>query len=131
VIATGASASASELIVNALRPFIPVVLVGETTFGKPVGQYGIEFCDKVLAPVSFTLRNARGEGDYFGGFAPDCPAADDVAHDLGDPNEASLAVALTVARTGSCGAPAAAARARTPDSLRSRLSGWQQLIGAF
>jgi C-terminal processing protease CtpA/Prc len=130
VIATGASASASELIVNALRPFIPVVLVGATTFGKPVGQYGIEFCDKVLAPVSFTLRNARGEGDYFGGFAPDCPADDDVAHDLGDPNEASLAAALTVARTGSCGTPAAAP-ARTPDRLRPRLTGWEQLIGAF
>ncbi len=39
VVTTRASASASELVINALRPFIPVTIVGDTTFGKPVGQY--------------------------------------------------------------------------------------------
>ena len=77
VVTTGGSASASELVINALRPFIPVTTVGETTYGKPVGQYGITFCDKVLYPVAFTLRNALGQGDYFSGIAADCPAADD------------------------------------------------------
>jgi C-terminal processing protease CtpA/Prc len=60
VITTRASASASELIINSLRPFIPVVVIGGRTYGKPVGQYGINFCDKVLAPVAFTLKNADG-----------------------------------------------------------------------
>ena len=33
----------------------PVVIVGDRTYGKPVGQYAIPFCDKILAPVSFQL----------------------------------------------------------------------------
>ena len=68
VVTTGGSASASELVINALRPFIPVAVIGSRTYGKPVGQYAIEFCDKLLAPVSFALRNADGQGDFFDGF---------------------------------------------------------------
>jgi hypothetical protein len=130
VITTRSSASASELLINALRPFIDVVIVGETTYGKPVGQYGFDFCDKVLVPVAFTLRNALGYGDYFGGFAPDCAAADDYEHPLGDVAEASLAEALHFIDTGRC---SAAARTRSrPRDLRSLLreDGWQQLLGA-
>ena len=37
VITTRASASASELIINGLRPYIPVTVVGDRTYGKPVG----------------------------------------------------------------------------------------------
>ena len=74
VITTGSSASASELVINALRPFMPVILIGDRTGGKPVGQRVFTFCDKALAPVSFVLRNANGEGDFFqGGSRP--PAA--------------------------------------------------------
>jgi carboxyl-terminal processing protease len=130
VITTRASASASELVVNSLRPFIKVVLVGDTTYGKPVGQYGFNFCDKVLVPVSFTLRNALGYGDFFGGFPPDCAAADDFEHPLGDAGEASLTEALHFIDSGTCSA-AARTRAR-PRDLRPLLreSGWQQLLGA-
>ena len=39
VITSRASASASELVINGLRPFMPVVLIGDATYGKPVGQY--------------------------------------------------------------------------------------------
>lgn len=134
VITTGATASASELVVNGLRPFIPVFTVGETTYGKPVGQYGLPFCDKVLYPVSFTLRNSLGQGDYFGGIAPTCSAGDDADHQLGDPLEASLAEALTVARTGDCSTPQPTSgpqRVReTPRDLLPRARGLEQLIGA-
>jgi len=131
VITTRASASASELVINSLRPFIKVALVGETSYGKPVGQYGFNFCDKVLLPVSFTLRNAAGYGDFFGGFAPDCPAGDDIEHQLAEPAEASLAEALHFIGTGSCSA-GARMRARTRDFRPLlRESGWQHLIGAY
>ena len=132
VITTRSSASASELIINALRPFIPVTVIGDATFGKPVGQYGFEFCDKVLFPVAFTLRNARGEGDFFGGFPPDCAAADDLDRQLGDPAEASLAEALHFVRTGACGAGTRSLGAR-PASTRFDLpkDGRQVLIGAW
>lgn len=131
VIATSASASASELVINSLRPFMPVVVIGDRTYGKPVGQYGIEFCEKVLFPVAFSLVNANGEGDYFGGIPADCPAADDIEHELGAPEERSLAEALHFVRAGAC-SPRAPAAARTLRSLSTvdRTTGWQSLVNA-
>ncbi len=132
VITTRGSASASELVINALRPFMPVIVIGDTTYGKPVGQYAIPFCDRVMAPVSFALRNARGEGDFFGGFAPDCPAPDDIEHDLGEATEGSLAEALRYVQTGSCSPRTSeTARARVVDELLPRAGGWRQLVGAY
>jgi C-terminal processing protease CtpA/Prc len=130
-ITTRSSASASELVINALRPFIPVTIVGDTTYGKPVGQYGFNFCDKVLAPVAFQLRNAKGEGDFFSGLPADCPAADDADHLLGDPAEASLGEALYFLQNGRCSpAAASSATARALRASRSepRATGWQSLI---
>jgi hypothetical protein len=111
VITSRASASASELLINSLRPFVPVVTVGERTLGKPVGQYSIEFCDKVLHPVTFFVRNAQKDGMFFDGIAANCAADDDVRHALGDPREASLAEALHYMRTGACRAAATSAPA--------------------
>ena len=131
VITTRSSASASELVINALRPFIPVVIVGDRTYGKPVGQYQIDFCDKMLAPVSFVVQNANGEGDYFEGLAPDCGAADEVDRELGDPAEASLHEAITFAMTGAC-TPRPRALERTVDRRRApRAVGWQSVVNAY
>jgi len=130
VITTRASASASELIINSLRPFMPVLIVGDRTYGKPVGQYQYEFCDKVLAPVSFTLRNAQGEGDFFDGFAPDCKAPDDVSHQIGDTLEGSLREALTLVHTGSCSNAASATRRSLVEPIR-RAVGWQSIVNAY
>ena len=118
VITTQGSASASELVINSLRPFIPVVIVGDRTYGKPVGQYAIPFCDKILAPVSFQLRNANGEGDFFDGLPADCAAPDDLDHPIGDAMEGSLREALTVISTGACSAPAAATARGPPQRTR-------------
>ncbi|HVR72068.1 MAG TPA: S41 family peptidase [Vicinamibacteria bacterium] len=136
VITTRASASASESIVNSLRPFMPVTVIGETTFGKPVGQYGFDFCDKTLFPVSFQVRNARGEGDYFEGIPADCAAADDLDQPLGDSREGSVAEALRYIRTGSC-TTVAAAMARAQREREARIGrglprdGWRQLVNAY
>lgn len=137
VITTRSSASASELIINALRPFMTVVTVGDRTFGKPVGQYSFDFCDKVFHPVAFATRNARGEGDYFNGIAPTCPAADDISRPLGDPLEASLAEALGYVRTERCGAAAAAGlgpRREVGEGWRGEpvpAGGFRQLVNAW
>jgi C-terminal processing protease CtpA/Prc len=137
VIATRGSASASELVVNALRPFMPVTIVGDRTYGKPVGQYGFDFCDKTLFPVSFATVNANNEGDYFSGLPVDCPAPDDIEHALGDADEGSLAEALGFIRSGRCsGTAATAARAqaarRPPLSAQPhRGDGWRELVGTF
>lgn len=133
VITTRATASASEVVINSLRPFLPVGVVGEATYGKPVGQYGFDFCEKVLFPVAFQLRNAAGQGDYFGGFPPDCAAADDLEHDLADPAEASFAEALHLLERGACspvseGAAAAQSRRTLPTDAPV---GWRALLNAW
>ncbi len=133
VITTRASASASELVINSLRPYLPVVVVGDATYGKPVGQYGFDFCDKTLAPVAFSIVNANGEGDYFDGIRADCLAGDDLAVDLGEVQEASLAEALHVVRTGECSGASASAslRQRATGDRGPRAVGWQALLNAF
>jgi C-terminal processing protease CtpA/Prc len=130
-ITTRSSASASELVINSLRPFIPVVVIGDRTYGKPVGQYAINFCDKVLAPVSFSLVNANGQGDYFDGIATDCAAPDDIEHDLGAADEGSLGEALHYVRTGSCSATDTTSRALRARMAAPRAVGWQSLINAY
>jgi C-terminal peptidase prc len=129
-IVTRSSASASELVINSLRPHIPVVVIGDNTYGKPVGQYGFNFCDKVLAPVAFKLVNSNGEGDFFGGIPPDCRAGDDIEHDLGSAEEASLAEALFYVRAGRCSTPAAETRALRVKASAPRAYGWQALVNA-
>jgi C-terminal processing protease CtpA/Prc len=131
VITSRASASASELVINGLRPFMPVVLIGDTTYGKPVGQYLVDFCGKVLAPVSFSMKNANDEADYYDGFAPNCAAGDGIDRELGDPEEASLSEALYYAAHDSCRTPPEVARAkRARFDAGPRAVGWQSLVNA-
>jgi len=134
VITSRASASASELVINGLEPFIPVTLVGRRTYGKPVGQYGFEFCDKVLFPVSFLSVNAEGVGEYYDGLPVDCPMRDGLNRPLGDPEEARLAEALYYLRNGTCSPESAAQtlRAQQPVSEPGfiELGGFEQLVNA-
>ena len=112
VIASGGTASASELVTNSLIPYADVWIVGENTFGKPVGQVGIEFCEKILRPTSFRTANALGDGDYFDGLPVDCPAADDLDIPVGDASDPNVIAAVSIATTGACPAPAASSRAQ-------------------
>jgi carboxyl-terminal processing protease len=102
VITTPATASASEMLINGMDPWVETVTVGSVTFGKPVGQLGFRFCEKVLRPISFQTVNALGEGDYFDGIAPTCPAADDPSFAFGVAGEASFDAALHWLRFGVC-----------------------------
>jgi hypothetical protein len=86
-----------------------VVTVGAATCGKPVGMTVVEYGDWTYWVITFRVLNARGEGDYFDGLSPTCPAEDDFAHELGDPAEASLAAALHFIRYGRCPEPASGA----------------------
>jgi len=135
VITTRSSASASELIINALKPFIPVIVIGDNSYGKPVGQYGFRICDKMFWPVSFSVQNARSQGDYYNGFVPDCRAGDDIRYPLGDAREASLATALNYVATGACPAAASGQIAASPGLgpvlATHRENGWQALRVAY
>ena len=119
VITTRGSASASELVINSLRAYIPVTIIGDTTYGKPVGQYGMRFCDKILYPVAFSIKNANNEGDFFDGLPVDCAAGDDYLHQLGDTAEASFAEALTSFAPAPAAPDGGGARARgAPGPIR-------------
>lgn len=102
VIATRGTASASELVTNGMIPHVDVAIVGDRTFGKPVGQVGIEFCDKILRPTAFKLANSLGDGDYFDGLPVDCPAADDLSTAVGDDLDPNMIAAMNYINTGAC-----------------------------
>jgi len=122
VIATGDSASASELVMNGLDPYIDVVHIGETTRGK--NEFSITLVDdrdngyiysdnredKInpnnswgLQPLVGRNENADGFFDYTAGLAPDIELGEDLANlgVLGDVNEPLLARALQEISGGS------------------------------
>ncbi len=102
------TASASELIANSLDPHVSVGIVGERTSGKPVGQVAIDFCDKVLRPISFRITNSLGSGDYFDGLPADCNAPDDIDLPIGDDADPNVIAALSWLENRSCPAAASA-----------------------
>lgn len=93
-IVSGATASSSELLINCLKPYADVKLAGSRTFGKPVGFFGIGVDAYTVYLAQFRIVNATGQGDYFNGMEPDIAAVDDVTHDFGDGEEASISAAL-------------------------------------
>ncbi len=100
-IGTGSTASASELIINGMQPYVPdIALIGSNTFGKPVGQsaFDLPACDDRLRVVTLKIENALGQGEYFNGLAAtvpaSCRASDDLAFPLGDAREDMVATAL-------------------------------------
>ncbi|MCH7980753.1 MAG: hypothetical protein IID59_04540, partial [Proteobacteria bacterium] len=107
IIASRGTASASELVINSMEPHVDVTIVGDRTFGKPVGQIGILFCEKVIRPTAFQTVNANDFGDYFGGLPVDCIVADDLEIAVGADNDPNVEAALTYLGTGAC--PVAAA----------------------
>ncbi len=95
VITTSNTASASEVIINCLRPYMNVYLIGSATNGKPVGE--VQFLLPYyyyFYPITFALTNADNYGGYFGGLAVNQTAPDDLTHNFGDRNEACLSQAL-------------------------------------
>jgi C-terminal processing protease CtpA/Prc len=102
VITSEATCSASEALITALRPYMPVVLIGSKTCGKPFGMTREEFNSRVYSLITFQIENSLGEGGYSGGLKPTCTAPDDEHFDLGDAREASLAEALFYIENGRC-----------------------------
>jgi hypothetical protein len=100
-IVTGNSASASELLINNLKPYMDVKLIGDTTYGKPVGFFPIPIYNYDIYPISFKTVNSTGNADYYTGFVPDKLTADGVDKNWGDPEDPSLAAAIRYISTGS------------------------------
>ena len=137
VITTAATASSAETIINGMEPHVEVTVVGDRTFGKPVGQVGLSFCGAVLRLTAFRTVNADGFGDYFDGLPADCPVADDLTVPVGDAADPNVAAALGYLATGACPpTPAMQLQAGEERELRLRPEdrrgpAWREFAGAY
>jgi carboxyl-terminal processing protease len=115
ILASSGTCSASESIINSLRGVgVEVILIGDTTCGKPYGFYPTDNCGTTYFSIQFESENAMGFSDYADGFSPQnvssagavslpgCGASDDFDNDLGDPNETMFATALAYRDSGTC-----------------------------
>jgi len=105
VITTSSTASASELVISGLKPYMNLKLIGSVTHGKPVGM-NIEGDTKLniaVAPICFRNVNSQGYSDYFDGIPVDFAVADNVTQDWGDTSDACLLAALNYISLGSIG----------------------------
>ncbi|MDZ3832492.1 MAG: S41 family peptidase [Sphingopyxis sp.] len=126
-IGTGSTASASELVINGMLPWLGtnMTLVGSNTYGKPVGQIALDKaeCDDRMRVVAFATANSTGQGDYYNGLASkianSCAAADDLSFPLGDPREASLRAAIDFLSGQSCTARISSVGTRTASTRDS------------
>ncbi len=102
VITTRETASASECVMNGLKPYMSVVTIGDTTNGKPVGMSTGDIGKKYfVAPVTFKDVNKNGEGDFYSGIAPASLVTDDITRNFSDREELCLKAAIGYIETGS------------------------------
>ncbi|WP_405414257.1 S41 family peptidase [Maribacter sp. Asnod1-A12] len=115
IIATEASASASELVMVGLEPYMNVIHIGGTTVGKNQGSvlfvddpdggnvYDADRVDEInpnvqwgLQPIISSVENSVGFSDYVDGLLPDIELSEDVTNlgVLGNANEPLLARAI-------------------------------------
>ena len=111
IITSSNSASASEMLINGLSPFINVIQLGEATYGKNVGGLAVvyDYIDNTnrtinpdhsyaISPITFRVANSEGFSDYANGLKPSdgFELTEDVLNMgvLGDSNEPLLALAL-------------------------------------
>lgn len=115
VITTNATASASELVINGLAPYIQVIQIGEKTRGK--NEFSITFVDDIensffydenregninpnnqwgIQPLLGRNENADGFSDYTLGLIPNLSLEEDLSNMgvLGEPSEPLLALAI-------------------------------------
>ncbi len=118
-IVSKSSASASELVINALSPYINVKLVGVQTYGKHVGSITLYDSDNfsrtgfnlktshtwAMQPIVLEIQNKLGENKPKG-FIPEVAAEDNPENlgVLGDVTEPLLARTIQYITTGAKGA---------------------------
>lgn len=110
ILTTGGTASASELVINGLKPYINVIQIGTTTIGKNVGsitlydsptfnKQGVNTRHKyAMQPIVIKTINKDGFGDYQNGIAPTNEQAENPGNlgILGNETEPFLQTALNL-----------------------------------
>ena len=104
-ITSSSTASASELVIAGLIPYMKLKLIGSATHGKPVGM-NITSDTKLniaVAPISFENSNSQGYTDYFNGIPADFAVNDNAGQDWGTLTDACLSASLNYISTGAIG----------------------------
>ena len=122
---TQSSASASEMIINGLKPYMTTIQIGDKTSGKDVGSAPVyDYVDNkgtknpnhkwVLLPIMFKIFNSENVGDYSDGLQPNISLPEVLSNlgVLGEPNEPLLQKALEVI-SGAVSAPLSISTTRT------------------
>lgn len=108
ILTTKSTASASELIINGLKPYAEVVQIGDITTGKNVGSitiydsptFGKENRNPshryAMQPIVLKIVNANDYGDYFNGLLPTYTLKENLANlgILGTASEPLLSTAI-------------------------------------
>lgn len=128
VLTSGGTCSSSESIINSLRGIdVEVILIGETTCGKPFGFHRQDNCGYAYFPIEFQGYNAKGFGDYTAGMQPTCRVADSPAILAGSATDPLLNAALSHMDSGACPAGTTAllrSAAPTAQAVTPRLPAW-------
>lgn len=109
ILAGPQTASAAELVINNLKPYTQVVMIGQSTFGKDKGAVAINDLRKpqripwVLQPISYHLANINGNGGYTQGIAPQY-AINEMSYQplsaIGNAADPLIAKALSITNNG-------------------------------
>lgn len=107
VLTSDNTASASELLINGLKPYMQVFNIGINTAGKYVGSFTLkDYIDNngtvnpnnkwAMQPIGVKYANVYGVTDYISGLSPDFLIQEDFVNlmPFGNPNETLLKVAL-------------------------------------
>lgn len=90
------TASASEMVINSLNPYIETYVIGENSYGKPVGMFGLtnEESEYIYLPITFKYDNANGVSDFYDGLPLDSKVMDSFSYDYGEENDPLISSAI-------------------------------------
>lgn len=108
ILTSRSTASASELVINGLKPYVDVIQIGETTTGKNVGSVTLYDSPNfgkananpnhkyAMQPLVLKTINSVGFGDYQSGLPPTILQSEDYGNlgVIGDASEPLLATAI-------------------------------------
>lgn len=103
-IVSNQTASASEVLINSLSPYIKTTIIGVNgtitdqtpvrTFGKPMGSIGISIGKYHIYYAMFQNLNVQFQGNYFNGLISDITLFDDITKNFGDQTDPAVSYCL-------------------------------------
>ncbi len=122
VLTTSETASASEMVIYGLAPYMQIVQVGEKTYGKYYGSVTLYDPEGkhnwAIQPIVMRAENSTNSINYSDGLPPTLSISDNIYNaQLGDNNEHFLAYALSKITTGAFPTPKLKSKSLTADKL--------------